>query len=336
MKLLNFQSVDGGKALFGVVVKGYAVSFETLMQKSGHSQAELSDVYTYLEKLPLSEDAAKFLQKYGETYIASFTDDEKTPLEKARILAPIATPRALIDFGLTPRHLGNSAATLFKHEFGFFGSLIAPIVKKRVSAASVSKMLYYKCNHNAIIGDNDTIHWPAYSSYLDIEPELAIITGNDAKPIAGYTIFNDSSARDVQLWEMVGTGPARSKDFGHSKGLGPFIVTPDEIDNPLALNVKVKIGERFEWKGSTSEYSATPEKALDYLKTVFNPLPGTVIGLGTIPDCTGLDHDLWINPGEKIEIFFDKLGILRQNMPDILGKMEKSRWGNRKELNQFY
>jgi len=180
MKLLNFQSVDGGKALFGVVVKGYAVSFETLMQKSGHARSELSDVYTYLEKLPSSEDAAKFLQKYGETYISSFTDNEKTPLEKAKILAPIATPRALIDFGLTPRHLGNSAATLFKHEFGFFGSLIAPIVKNRVRSSSVSKMLYYKCNHNAIIGDNDTIHWPVYSSYLDIEPELAIITGNDA------------------------------------------------------------------------------------------------------------------------------------------------------------
>ena len=96
-------------------------------------------------------------------------------------------------------------------------------------------MLYYKCNHNAVIGDNDTIHWPAYSSYLDIEPELAIVTGNEVMPIAGYTIFNDSSARDVQFWEMVGTGPARSKDFGHSKGLGPFIVTPDEIGDPLAL-----------------------------------------------------------------------------------------------------
>ena len=336
MKLLNFQSVPGGRPLFGVVIKGYAVSFETLLQKAGQTRNELSDVYSYLEKLSSSEDAARELLKYGEAYISSFADDEKISLEKAIILAPIAYPRALIDFGLSPRHLGNSAATLFKHEFGIFGRLIAPIVKKRISKASGAKMLYYKCNHNAIIGDNDTIHWPSYSSYLDIEPELAIITGNEAKPIAGYTIFNDSSARDVQLWEMIGTGPARSKDFGHSKGLGPFIVTADEIGDTLALNVKVKIGERFEWKGSTSEYSASPEKVLEYLKTIFSPLPGTVIGLGTIPDCTGLDHDLWINPGEKIEITFDKLGILRQNMPEVLGKMEKSRWGNRKELSKFY
>jgi 2-keto-4-pentenoate hydratase/2-oxohepta-3-ene-1,7-dioic acid hydratase in catechol pathway len=336
MKLLNFQSFPGGNSKFGVVITGYAVSFETLQMKSGLTGAELSNVYTYLENLPASENAARELMKYGEAYLASFSDDEKTPLEKAQILAPIATPRALIDFGLTPRHLGNSAATLMKHEFGIFGSMIAPIVKKRISAASGGKMLYYKCNHNAMIGDNDTIYWPAYSSYLDIEPELAIVTGNKAKPIAGYTIFNDSSARDVQLWEMIGTGPARSKDFGHSKGLGPFIVTTDEVGDPLALNVKVNIGDRLEWKGSTSEYSARPEKALEYLKTVFEPLPGTVVGLGTIPGCTGLDNDLWINPGEKIEIMFDKLGILRQNTPPKVENLDKSRWENRKESSMHY
>ena len=336
MKLLNFQFVSGGAPKFGVVIKGYSVSFETLQHKSGQTRGELSDVYSYLENLPSSEDAARELLKYGEAYISSFNEDEKMPLENAKILSPIAVPRVLIDFGLSPRHLGNSAATLIKHEFGVFGSIIAPIVKKRIRAAADGKMLYYKCNHNAIIGDNDTIHWPAYSSYLDIEPELAVITGNKAVPIAGYTIFNDSSARDVQFREMFGLGPARSKDFGHSKGLGPFIVTVDEIGDPLALNVKVKIGERYEWKGSTSEYSARPEKALEYLKTIFTPSPGTVIGLGTIPDCTGLDNDLWIKPGEKIEITFDKLGTLRQNTPEDLGKIEPSRWGNREELRKFY
>jgi 2-keto-4-pentenoate hydratase/2-oxohepta-3-ene-1,7-dioic acid hydratase in catechol pathway len=336
MKLLNFQSVSGGEPKFGIVITGYAVSFETLQQKSGHTRTQLTNVYSYLDNLPSSEDAARELLKYGEAYISSFSDDEKIPLENAKILPPIAVPRSLIDFGLTPRHLGNSAATMVKYEFGIFGSIIAPIVKKRLSAATGGKMLYYKCNHNAIIGDNDTIHWPAYSSYLDIEPELAIVTGNEVMPIAGYTIFNDSSARDVQFWEMIGTGPARSKDFGHSKGLGPFIVTPDEIGDPLALNVKVKIGERFEWKGSTSEYSARPEKTVEYLKTIFKPSPGTVIGLGTIPDCTGLDNDLWINPGEKIEITFEKLGILRQNTPENPGKLEPSRWGNREELQKFY
>jgi 2-keto-4-pentenoate hydratase/2-oxohepta-3-ene-1,7-dioic acid hydratase in catechol pathway len=337
MKLLNFQSPSDHAPCFGIVINGYAVSFKILLQKSGQKHDELADVYSYLENLPSSEDAAREMLKYGEAYISSFSDSEKIPLEKAKILPPIAVPRALIDFGLSPRHLGNSSATLIKHAFGVFGTLIAPVVKNIVQSATRGKMLYYKGNHNAIIGDNDTIHWPAYSSYLDIEPELAIITGNEKKPIAGYTIFNDSSARDIQLKEMMDLGgPARSKDFDRSNGLGPFIVTPDEVGDPLVLNVKVKIGNRMEWKGSTSEYCASPEEVIEDLKSVFTLLPGTVIGMGTIPDCTGLDNDLWINPGEKIEIFFDKLGILRQNIPEVLGKMEKSNWGNREELKDFY
>ena len=275
MKLLNFQFASVDLPHWGVVIKGYAVSFETLMQKSGQTHEELTDVYSYLENLPGSEDAARELLKYGEAYISSLNDKEKMPLENVKILPPVPNPRALIDFGLSPRHLGNSSATLIKHAFGVFGSLIAPIVRNTVEKATGGKMLYYKGNHNAIIGDNDTIHWPSYSSYLDIEPELAIVTGNEAKPIAGYTIFNDSSARDIQLKEMLGLGgPARSKDFDRSNGLGPFIVTPDEVGDPLALNVKVKIGNRMEWKGSTSEYCARPEKVIEYLKAVFTPIAG--------------------------------------------------------------
>lgn len=336
MKLLNFQTKVDADPLFGVVVRGYAVSFKALMQKAGQTRGELADIYAYLENLPSSENAARELMDYAETRISSFGEGEIASLETVSILPPVPLPRALIDFGLSPRHLGNSAATLVRREFGFIGRLIAPIIKKRLSKAAGGKMLYYKGNHNAVIGDNDTMHWPSYSSYLDIEPELAVVTGNKITPIAGYTIFNDSSARDVQFWEMVGTGPARSKDFSHSKGLGPFIVTQDEVGDPRALNVRVNIGDRLQWKGSTSEYSASPEKAVDYLQTVFDVLPGTVIGLGTIPDCTGLDNDIWINPGEKIEIVFDKLGILRQNVTNDLGKIESSRWGNREELQKFY
>jgi hypothetical protein len=115
MKLLNFQFGTGGTSLFGVE----AVSFKTLLQKSGQTRGELSDVYSYLENLPSSEDAARELLKYGEANISSLNAEEKITLEKVRILAPISTPRALIDFGLSPRHLGNSAATLIRHEFDF-------------------------------------------------------------------------------------------------------------------------------------------------------------------------------------------------------------------------
>lgn len=71
MKLINFQSGTGGISLFGVVIKGHAVSFKTLLQKSGQTRGVLSDVYSYLENLLSSEDAARELLKYGEENISS-------------------------------------------------------------------------------------------------------------------------------------------------------------------------------------------------------------------------------------------------------------------------
>ena len=50
---------------------------------------------------------------------------------------------------------------------------------------------------NSIVGDGVDIPWPSYTEYLDVEPELAVVYGNNKQPIAGYCIFNDVSARDV-------------------------------------------------------------------------------------------------------------------------------------------
>jgi 2-keto-4-pentenoate hydratase/2-oxohepta-3-ene-1,7-dioic acid hydratase in catechol pathway len=57
---------------------------------------------------------------------------------------------------------------------------------------------------NSIAGDGEIVLWPAYTSRLDIEPELAVVYGNQKQPVAGFCIFNDISARDVQATESVG------------------------------------------------------------------------------------------------------------------------------------
>lgn len=171
---------------------------------------------------------------------------------------------------------------------------------------------------------------------MDIEPELAIITGTASNPILGYTVFNDMSARDVQLPEMIGTGPARCKDFDYSNGIGPFIITPDEIGNPLDLKVNVRIGDRYIFEGNTSEYSEKPENVVKFLNTVFTLHPGTIIGMGTIPECTGLDNNLWLYPDDKIEINFEKIGTLKQIIPSKIERNKNMRWTSRPELEKFY
>jgi 2-keto-4-pentenoate hydratase/2-oxohepta-3-ene-1,7-dioic acid hydratase in catechol pathway len=299
------------------------------------------DVMSYLSALPHSESAARQLHEW-----ASGRRSELVPhchaLRDVRLLSPVPKAPALFDFALTPRHLRNSARTLLRHEYGkLVGGLAAFPLGRGITRQSRSPvLLYYKGNHCEIIGDGDVTGWPAYSSYLDIEPELACVVGNAAQPLGGYTIFNDMSARDVQMPEMMGSGPARSKDFARSNGLGPYLVTPDEIPDPRKLAVHVSIrtragAERFSWRGNTLEYSRAPEDALRFLGTIFTPPPGTVVGLGTIPDCTGLDHDHWLEPGDRVEIRMERLGCLRQQIPSVLPILERSRWRARPELAAY-
>lgn len=336
MKLLTYQIKNENDEHFGVLIGDKAVSFAILQKSAQRNFPDLSDSLTYCKCLPASMEHAKELQEFAIAHQSEVADYFQN-LSSVKILPPIHPP-AMLDFGLTPKHLANSALTLLKHEFGkaiaFFAGLFIKSRFKRLT--SLAFLPYYKCNHNAVIGDGDEINWPPYTSYLDIEPELGVVVGNDKAEIAGYTIFNDASARDVQFWEMIGSGPARSKDFDRSNGLGPFLVTPDEIPAPLSLEVEVKIGDRYLWRGSTSEYIRTPAEVVHYLKSVFTPQPGTVLGMGTVPGCTGLDNDLWVNPGESVVITFDKLGELHQQIPANPGRLLPTRWRKRKELEAFY
>ena len=295
MKLLNFQK--NGKEYFGAVINNRAVSFEELVRNEGNAASALENLEQYLMNLPGSfEQASEKLSAVDSQSSPGY------PLDQVRILPSVPRPAALLDFGLTPKHLIQSAATMMKHEFGpFFGRLVYSLMKRRIRRASqADEPLYYKGNHLSVIGDNDVMGWPCYTSYLDIEPELAVVTGNSKYKIAGYTSFYAASARDVQCSEMMGSGPARSKDFEAGNGLGPFLVTPDEIADPLSLKVKVCIGDRYVWQGNTAEYIAHPLKIAEYYETISPLQPGTVIGMGTIPDCTGLDNDLWLLPGEAV------------------------------------
>ena len=90
------------------------------------------------------------------------------------------------------------------------------------------RLSYYKCNMNSIVGDGETIPWPLYTSRLDIEPELAVVYGNARQPVAGFCIFNDVSARDVQAQEFIG-GFCLTKDMDKGNQLGPCLVTADEV-----------------------------------------------------------------------------------------------------------
>lgn len=331
MKLIRFSEAQG-QVRFGVVLGEHAVAFDTLMTGARRPLDSLRDSDAYLAALPASEAQARELAFWGQAHLAQLNASDKPLLASVRLHAPVAV-RALFDFGLTPRHLTNSLQTLVRYEQGnpqtsalleaMRQMLLAP---KPAAAPGVPERLsYYKCNLGSVVGSGENVPWPLYTHYLDIEPELAMVYGNAAQPVAGYCIFNDVSARDVQAPEIVG-GFCLSKDMAQGNQLGPFLVTADEVGNAFDLAVRVRVNGVDRFRGSTSEISHRPEDMVRWLSLICPLLPGTVLGMGTIPDCTGLDVGEFLEPGVDIEIEFDKLGTLRTHFAKPQRPPLPSRW----------
>jgi len=341
MKLIRF-SHGNSKPRFGVVIGDHAIAFATLRQRSGVDRPELSDSHAYLAGLPASERAARELAAWGEAHLGEWPEDEKPRLQEVRLHEPVEV-MALFDFGLTPRHLKNSADTLMKYEqdnpqtapiLQAFAKML--LVKSPAPPPGVPERLsYYKCNMNSIIGDGETIPWPLYTSRLDIEPELAVVYGNPQQPVAGYCIFNDVSARDVQAQEFIG-GFCLTKDMDKGNQIGPYLVTVDEVGDPYALQVVVTVDGQVRYQGTTAEIDHKAEDVFAWLGFISSIRPGSVMGFGTIPDCTGLDHDDFIDPGAEIEISFERLGTLRCRFAEPTGKLLPSRWPLRPALQKFH
>jgi 2-keto-4-pentenoate hydratase/2-oxohepta-3-ene-1,7-dioic acid hydratase in catechol pathway len=342
MKVIRFTVADSPNPFFGVVVRDQAVPFAVLQRKAGKSSPHLTDSRTYLANLPDSEQAAKEVCAWGEQHLGELGKNECFPLNAVRLLEPVEVA-ALFDFGLTPRHLKNSAETMMKYEKdnpqtapllqAFAKAVLAP--KAKPVPGRPEPLPYYKGNMNAIAGDGETVPWPAYTSRLDVEPELAVVYGNEKQPVAGFCIFNDISARDVQATEFVG-GFCLTKDMENGNLLGPYLVTPDEVGDPYNLKVTVVVNGHVKYRGSTSEISHKAEDVFAWLGFMAPPKPGTVIGFGTIPDCTGLDHDDFIDPGAEIQITFERLGTLRCRFAEPTGRLLPSRWPVRPQMRKYH
>ncbi|ABD54956.1 fumarylacetoacetate hydrolase family protein [Jannaschia sp. CCS1] len=180
--------------------------------------------------------------------------------------------------------------------------------------------IYYKGNRMSFIGHGQTVRWPAYSDYLDLELELAIIIGKEGADIPretahehiwGYTILNDVSARDAQMREMAGQlGPAKGKDFDTGNILGPWIVTADEVSHPAVLNMDVSVnGER--WGGGTSaDMQFDFAQIIAHISASERLFPGEVIGSGTVGTGCGLEIGKRLSDGDMMDLTIEKIGTL--------------------------
>ena len=178
-------------------------------------------------------------------------------------------------------------------------------------------------NVDAIIGPDEPIVYPEMmTSELDYELELAVVIGKAGKffspeeaeeYIAGYIVFNDITARDIQREEMKSGVFCLSKSIDTFVPIGPWIVTPDEVGDPTQLSMELRVNGEVRQRSNMSNMSVTvPEIISHYSAMGYSP--GDIVSTGTVSGVAGFSEDaasLYLRPGDVVEAEIERVGVLR-------------------------
>lgn len=144
---------------------------------------------------------------------------------------------------------------------------------------------------SSLLPHGHTVRCPARSQRLDYEVELAVVIGVTARDVAendwrsvvlGYTVLNDMTARDMQLVAI-----ERNQPWDHSKGFdtfapcGPYLVTADEVDDPMQLDLSLSIGERVLQRSNTRNMVFSIPRLIEVISNGITLEPGDIIATGT-------------------------------------------------------
>jgi len=220
------------------------------------------------------------------------------PLDTVTLEAPVSRPGKIIALG--KNYLGH--------------------IKETGSETPEFPIIFAKFP-SCVIGPNDSIPMPKISDKIDWEVELAIVIGKTCKDvsesnaleyIAGYTIVNDVTARDLQR----GDGQwIRGKSLDSFCPMGPCIVTQDELGDAHGLKIQTKINGEMKQDSFTSNMMFNVPQIMAHLSKAFTLEPGDVIATGT-PSGVGFVRDPpeFLKDGDTIEQYIEKIGYLRNSI----------------------
>jgi 2-keto-4-pentenoate hydratase/2-oxohepta-3-ene-1,7-dioic acid hydratase in catechol pathway len=268
------------------------------------------DMVGFLSRWPLArtaaEDAADFAGAQGADAVNPFGARISYERGEVRLRIPLR-PRRIKDYLVYEEHKKKS------------------MERRGLQMPELWYRMPTYTNRNVCgLGEPDTdIVWPAYSKKLDFEFEIGIVIGKMGRNIraqdadayiAGYTIYNDFSARDIQADEgSIGAGAGKSKDFDQGNVLGPCIVTAGEID-PANIDMVLRVdGE--EWsRGNTNGMKFSWGQIVENASRDETVFPGDVFASGTMNGGCSLELGRWIAPGAVIEMEAAGIGILRNRV----------------------
>lgn len=258
---------------------------------------DVSDVVRDFDETFFGNSELESLRSVVDTRIAN---GEFTLFDGERIGAPIARPHQILCIGL---NFSDHAA--------------------ETGASAPDEPILFTKSPNTLIGPNDDVRIPRGSTKLDWEVELGIVIGSRASylespdaargVIAGYVLCNDISERAFQI-ERSGQW-SKGKSAETFNPCGPWLATPDEIDDVLALDMWLDVNGVRRQTGSTVTMIFDPFTIVHYLSQFMVLEPGDLINTGTPPGVgLGLTPPVWLAEGDVMTLGIDGLGEQRQTV----------------------
>lgn len=246
-----------------------------------------------------------FFGSNGLTRVADLVRERSTTEQlqefgEERIGAPIARPHQILCIGLN--YSDHAAET---------------------GAAVPEEPILFTKSPNTLIGPDDDVRIPRGSTKLDWEVELGVVIGqrtsyldsvDDARAaIAGYVVVNDVSERAFQIER--GGQWSKGKSAETFNPAGPWLVTPDEIDDVRNLRMWLDVSGVRRQDGSTSTMIFDPYFVVHYLSQFVVLEPGDLIDTGTPPGVgMGMQPPVWLKAGDVMELGIEGLGSQRQTV----------------------
>lgn len=276
-----------GRELATIYMPSYIAQF---LHMGEPAWLALGDAFTYLDRLAQNSPGAAGLG--GEQLFI--------PLDECRLYAPLR-PSKLIAIGRNyPGYTKNPGKQGGKVPAGFIKTM------------------------SSIVGPGRDILRPRACREFDCETELAVVIGKKCKHvreenaydvIAGYTIVNDITARDVGKLEREGGHLFLGKTYDTFAPMGPWMVTRDFIPEPMHLRITTRVNGETRQDGNTKDMIWSIPQLVAYMSQI-TLMPGDVIATGS-PGGGGLANPDWLlKAGDVIEAEVEGIGVLRNGVVD--------------------
>lgn len=317
MKLATF-ALKKGNALLGLVdADGHRVldCAHAHQRLHGRSPDELSSMQKLIEAGPGGLDLVRRLADTAP-------EEDWHWFDAITWFAPLPLPVQARDFSVFREHIVGAP----KGGSSLRARLSGQSEEAAVAATPPPADYYFKrpvcyfTNRFNFVGHQQEIHWPADFQYLDFELELGAVIGvgginipasRAGAHLFGITLFNDVSARDIQVFEMTARlGPCKGKSFDTANVMGPWIVTCDEIADVKGLVATVRVNGQTWQTSALQDMLFSFDEMVEWASRDETIHAGEFFGSGCVGKCSGMELDRWVKRGDLVELEVAGIGKL--------------------------